>query len=555
MPRSDRTQLLNLEKAADYWRGQLAGTSPTRFLAKPSATYIPQAAESRKYFLQLPQGDRKESEFPLSNCIRLAWAIILGAYVESDDVLFGVAIKVPVAGTEKTSDTKTMIFPLRIRLNPKGTVQAALQSIQEQAMAMAFFEQTGLQDIKRLVPEAEIMFDIETLLVISEPETPGFGTVQTLGNESPSAQIAFGGFGLVIECTLLEDRTSVRMSAHVDTIMLDPDQAGNIIQQFGHTLRRICDNPTNQLCNLERLGPADIAQLRKWNEKVPVSANRTLNALIQDRCREQPMAQAVWSSDGEMLFTELDELSSRLARHLQNLGVKQDMILPFYARKSLLSAVVILGILKSGGACVSLDPNQPARRLDHIVSTVKAAFMLVPDCKSDWSPIIEIESIVVTRPWLDSLPGAADLEWNRNPGSAAFVVFTSGSTGTPKGIILDHNALASSILAHGPFLRVTQQTRMLQFASPAFDLYIYEHMTTLVMGGCVCVPSEHEKMNQQAQFARESDSNATMITPTALRAIAGNEIIPGIKDITLAGEQIAPDLISWGSSAKLFNGK
>lgn len=154
-----------------------------------------------------------------------------------------------------------------------------------------------------------------------------------------------------------------------------------------------------------------------------------------------------------------------------------------------------------------------------------------------------IESIVVTRPWLDSLPGATDLEWNRNPGSAAFVVFTSGSTGTPKGIVLDHNALASSILAHGPFLRVTNQTCILQFTSPAFDLYIYEHMTTLVMGGCICIPSE-----------RSLPAKVMMITPTALRVIAGSEIIPSIKDISLAGEQIAPDIIAWGSSARVFNG-
>lgn len=82
--------------------------------------------------------------------------------------------------------------------------------------------------------------------------------------------------------------------------------------------------------------------------------------------------------------------------------------------------MVILGILKSGGACVSLDPNQPAGRLDHIVSTVKAAFMLVPDYKCGWAQMVDIESIVVTRSWLDSLPGAKELEWNRNPGSAAF---------------------------------------------------------------------------------------------------------------------------------------
>lgn len=72
-----------------------------------------------------------------------------------------------------------------------------------------------------------------------------------------------------------------------------------------------------------------------------------------------------------------------------------------------------------------------------ILSTVKAAFMLVPDYKSGWAPMVGIESIVVTRSWLDSLPGATDLECNRNPGSAAFVVCTSGSTGTLKGFVID----------------------------------------------------------------------------------------------------------------------
>lgn len=565
---SDRNQILelgvqvteteNLKMVADYWRGQLAGASPARFLAKPSATYIPRANESRQHIVQLPQDDRLESKLTLSQCILLAWAIILGAYVESDDVIFGVTItspEAPVSGIEKRSGTKTVTMPLRVRLSRKVTVQAALQSIQELVMAMVPFEQTELHEIKRLIPEAVMAFDFETLLIIQQPRTTDLGTIQALGDEPPSAQLPFSGFGLAIECALLEDKTGVKVSAHVDTNLLDPAQTDNIIQQFDHMLRHICENPTHQLGNLEKLGPADVTQLKRWNEKIPVSANRTLHDLIQDKCRQEPMAQAVWSSDGEMLFTELDELSSRLARHLQTLGVKQDMILPFYARKSLLSAVIILGILKSGGACVSLDPNQPARRLHHIVSTVKAAFMLFPDYKSDWTPMVDIESIVVTRSWLDSLPGATDLEWNRNPGSAAFVVFTSGSTGTPKGIVLDHNALTSSILAHGPFLRVTNETRMLQFASPAFDLYIYEHMTTLVMGGCICIPSEHQKMNEPVQFTCKSNANATMITPTALKAIAGGEIIPSIKDISLAGEQIAPDIMAWGSSARLFNGK
>lgn len=61
-------------------------------------------------------------------------------------------------------------------------------------------------------------------------------------------------------------------------------------------------------------------------------------------------------------------------------------------------------------------------------------------------------------------------------------------------------------------------------------------------------------MNEPAQFTRKSNANVERITPTALRAIAESEIIPSIKDISLAGEQIAPDIIAWGSSARIFNG-
>lgn len=75
------------------------------------------------------------------------------------------------------------------------------------------------------------------------------------------------------------------------------------------------------------------------------------------------------------------------------------------------------------------------------------------------------------------------------------------------------------------------------------------------MGGCICIPSEHEKVNEPAQFTCKSNANAAMLTPTALRAIAGSEIIPSIKDISLAGEQITPDIIAWGKSARIFNDK
>lgn len=151
--------------------------------------------------------------------------------MESDDVVFGVTVtspNAPATGTEKMTGTTPATMPLRVRLNRKLTVQAALQSIQEQIMTMVPFEQTELQKIKRLVPDAVMALNFETLLNIQKSKTTGLGTVQALGAEPPRAQLPFGGFGLVIQWNLLEDRTSVKVSAHVDTNLLDLAQAENI---------------------------------------------------------------------------------------------------------------------------------------------------------------------------------------------------------------------------------------------------------------------------------------------------------------------------------------
>lgn len=110
--------------------------------------------------------------------------------MESDDVVFGVTVTspdAPATGTEKMTGTTLATMPLRVRLNRKLTVQAALQSIQEQIMTMVPFEQTEIQKIKRLVPDAVMALDFETLLIIQESKTTGLGTVQALGAEPPRA--------------------------------------------------------------------------------------------------------------------------------------------------------------------------------------------------------------------------------------------------------------------------------------------------------------------------------------------------------------------------------
>ncbi|KAL8792786.1 MAG: hypothetical protein Q9195_004599 [Heterodermia aff. obscurata] len=543
----------NNEKASAFWREQLSGAPPVTFPVKRSATYTPWASDSRKHYVRLPSG-LSDPHFTLSTSIRLAWALVLGEYTTSGDVVFGATLtgrNAPVTGIEKVTGPAIATVPLRVRLNYQDTVHCALDKIQEQAIAMLPYEQTGLQHIRKLGAKIAEICDFQTLIVIQPPETANDIAVLKKCDHQPDARFPFGSFGLVLECTISNDREKVAVKAQVDRSMLDPEQVDNILKQFDSVLSQICKYSSRRLAEIEVVSPEDVAKLRRWNAKMPSSVDRTLHDLFGERCHAHPMAPAVSTSLEGLNYSELDDLSSRLATHLRTIGIRQGVVVPLFVGNSCMSALAMLGVLKSGGTCACLDLGQPRQRLDHILHEVDAKIALVAGSKSSLLGNFDVEFIPLTRSWLETLPRVVDVEWPQDPTGAAFLVFTSGSTKAPKGIVLEHKALASGVSSFIAFCGLELGCRMLQFASSVFDVFIYEHLTALLAGGCLCIPSEHEKMNGIADFALKTKPNLAILTSTAVKSI---DIIPSMRTLGLAGEPINLDAVSlWEPLARLVN--
>src|SRR5262249_12504953 len=62
-------------------------------------------------------------------------------------------------------------------------------------------------------------------------------------------------------------------------------------------------------------------------------------------------------------YSQLDQLSNRLARYLGAQGIKPQDTVAIYAHRSAELVLALLGILKAGAAFVILDPDYPASRL------------------------------------------------------------------------------------------------------------------------------------------------------------------------------------------------
>ncbi|MCP4261660.1 MAG: amino acid adenylation domain-containing protein, partial [Planctomycetes bacterium] len=187
-------------------------------------------------------------------------------------------------------------------------------------------------------------------------------------------------------------------------------------------------------------------------------------------------------------YRELNTRSYQLARHLQTLGVEPDMPVGICVERSPALLIGLLGILKSGGAYLSLEPSHPAKRL---------AFMLE---EADITVLLTEEKLVEKLPERQQARMVClDSEWNTisqqsgldpatrmSPKNLAYISYTSGSTGQPKGVCVIHQNVVR-LVKNTSYAHFSADQTFLQLAPVAFDASTFEIWGCLLNGAKLVV--------------------------------------------------------------------
>ncbi|QNN43940.1 amino acid adenylation domain-containing protein [Pedobacter roseus] len=204
--------------------------------------------------------------------------------------------------------------------------------------------------------------------------------------------------------------------------------------------------------------------------------------------------------------------------------------------------VSILGVLKSGGAYVPIDPEYPADRIAYILSD--------SGCRT----VIDSTELLRFFQVMDSF-SAADSVAICIPTDLAYVIYTSGSTGTPKGVMIEHKGVANTIFAQQAFFDIKQKEAGLQFASASFDASVSEIFIILCSGGVLYIVNEAAKRNP-ILFSEYLSINAIEVMtlpPSYLHLLDFNKIRT-IKKLITAGEPaIIPDALNFSKYGKYYN--
>ena len=291
-----------------------------------------------------------------------------------------------------------------------------------------------------------------------------------------------------------------------------------------------------------------------WNGQLPEARIACIHHEIEAQARKRPSAPAICSWDEEFTYEQFNSLSEMLAGHLVTLGVGPEVLVPVCFEKSAWTYVAIFAVLKAGGAYVPINPQHPKSRLASIVKRAKAPVVLSSVENFELCKALIDDVVLVSATALAKLESPARGKFDISPHNVAYVMFTSGSTGEPKGVVVEHRAFVSASLIHGEAMLYEPETRMLQFAAYSFDTSIDEILTTLLFGGCICVPSESERMNDIAGAINRMQVNYAMLTPSTAALIDPRDV-PQLQVLTLVGEAITKGLIeTWAPRVKLLNG-
>ncbi|MGW6010603.1 amino acid adenylation domain-containing protein [Streptomyces sp. NPDC055210] len=369
------------------------------------------------------------------------------------------------------------------------------------------------------------------------------GEVESRGSLDLALEVRAGDVRVTYRPDLFRDGTALRTAGHYATLLADA-----IARPY---------TPVGELDLLDAEERHRV--LEEWNDTEHDIPLRTWPEMFADQVRERPDEIALVFEDTRLTYAELDERADRLAHALVARGAGPERVVALAVPRSAELIVAEVAVLKSGAAYLPVDTDYPADRISYMLADARPACLLttaevaadIPPC--DGMDVLVLDAPDTVRELTEYQPGASAR--SLSVGNAAYVIYTSGSTGRPKGVVLSHAGVAKLVATQSERFGIGPHSRVLQFASPSFDVAFWDLCLGLLSGGrLVVVPAELRVPGAPLADYAHANGITFMILPPALLAAMPEDVELPPATLLAGTERVSPELVGrYARGRMMFN--
>ncbi len=479
-----------------------------------------------------------------------SWAAVLGRLSNQQEVVIGS----PVAGRNRAEVEPLIGFfvntlALRIDLGGEPTVAEFLAQVRSLVLEAQAHQDLPFDQVVEAVkpprntghaPIFQTMFAWQNL----QPSRLSMPHLQTT-ELTPEATTA------AVDLTLDIGERGDAVVGHLNyaTSLFERGTAERYLGYWLRLLRTMVDAQSQSVSRLPMMGDDERARvLYAWNETArDYPLHLCVHQLFEEQAMRSPQAIALVHGDERIAYAELNARANRLAHHLRQLGLMPEQRVAICSGRSVAMVTAVLAVLKAGAAYLPLDPAYPPERLVYQLADAQVALLLADDAgRAALADALRLESAPPVLHLDDEAPVWSQCS-SHDPDAAqvgltaahtAYVIYTSGSTGLPKGTLLAHSGATNLACAERDLLVLDSDSRVLQFASFAFDACVWEMFATWCAGATLVLPAPGKRLFEGGlipQLCEDAITHATL-PPALLNTLPIDELPDSLGTIVLAGE-------------------